>query len=163
MSPGYQLATYLVRYGILPGVKASTLLQMSEGSVYNHSKWFVLAFRKLKPLYVTWPSENERWALRMTGQALGFPTAYIKVQYIFDISGACFGSRCGQIQSYSQLDHAPAPPQPYASFPVLHLIAIRVLPGSDSMHEPVAYPLSDQHFDCPPVRDAVQTPMTTRF
>lgn len=75
MDPKYQLATYLVRYGVLPGVKVSTLLQMSEGSVYNHSQRVVLAFRKLKALYVSWPTADERVELRTASQALGFPGA----------------------------------------------------------------------------------------
>lgn len=75
MEPKYQLATYLIRYGTLPGVKVSTMLQLSEGSIYNHSRRVVTAFRKLRPLYLTWPTPDERRTLRRHSKAFGFPGA----------------------------------------------------------------------------------------
>ncbi|KAG8725383.1 hypothetical protein FRC09_000594 [Ceratobasidium sp. 395] len=45
--PKYQLAVYLIRYGNLPTVKTAMMVQMSEGSMYNHSRRVVRAFRNL--------------------------------------------------------------------------------------------------------------------
>jgi hypothetical protein len=73
--PKYQLATYLIRYGALPGVKVATVLQMSEGTVYNHSSRVVRAFRKLRHLYVSWPTAEERQVIKEDSRAHGFPGA----------------------------------------------------------------------------------------
>lgn len=71
----YQLATYLIRYGALPGVKVATLMQMAEGTIYNHSSRVVRAFRNLRDLYISWPTAEERVTLKETAQEMGFPGA----------------------------------------------------------------------------------------
>ena len=73
--PRYQLATYLIRYGAEPGVKVATLLQMAEGTVYNHSTRVVRALRRLRPLYLSWPTPEEREISKQYSKAMGFPGA----------------------------------------------------------------------------------------
>ncbi|KDN47372.1 hypothetical protein RSAG8_03512, partial [Rhizoctonia solani AG-8 WAC10335] len=71
----YQLATFFTHHGWDPAMKIKTVLGVSEGSVYNHTYRVVKALRRLKPLYLAWPSRKERSALKRHAQNEGFPGA----------------------------------------------------------------------------------------
>jgi hypothetical protein len=65
----------LAWYSDETGVKVSTTLQMSEGSVYNHCKRVVRAFRCLRGKFLHWPNEVERDKLKTHYYDKGFPGA----------------------------------------------------------------------------------------
>jgi hypothetical protein len=71
----YQLACYLIRFGNIQNVKTATVLQLSEGSMYNHIRRVTQAFRNLRDLYIRWPGEEERRTIRREAQTNGFPGA----------------------------------------------------------------------------------------
>ncbi|KAG8705177.1 hypothetical protein FRC08_001788 [Ceratobasidium sp. 394] len=64
----YQLGVYLIRYGNVQNVKTATLLQMSEGSMYNYCRRVTKAFRNLRNLYVKWPTSDERRRIKLKAQ-----------------------------------------------------------------------------------------------
>ncbi|KAG8716503.1 hypothetical protein FRC09_015670 [Ceratobasidium sp. 395] len=71
----YQLAAYLIRYGYETGSKTSSKIKVSEGATYKCCKRVTRALRKLRPAYVSWPTNAEKREIKLLYESFGFPGA----------------------------------------------------------------------------------------
>ena len=71
--PLIQLATFLCYVGGESGIKTAAFCATAEGTVWLYIRRVTRAVRKLRDLFISWPSYSERDNISMRMGNLGFP------------------------------------------------------------------------------------------
>ena len=69
----YQLAVFLLRFGLGPVERTAEESSIAEGTVHLYCSRVVKAFRRVRPKYLSWPNRERKAEIKSRTAAEGFP------------------------------------------------------------------------------------------